>query len=460
MEKEIYTSNQKTIEVIYQSLRKHPDDKQLRLHLIRLLESEGKIEDAIDEILYLMKDENPSYEVLFLAGKLYRKFGDYKTALEFLLALYEKQPKNPDILSELAWVYYEIGDMKKARKYYSLAEVISPKGVDKKLGELLYNKELPDLEVLDTYQEIVEVDGDEDGDEESPYIIYEELPADVFEYNGKYNVFDDIVGYRDIKEKLSLYLEGFKNPKAGNFGGIVILFGPPGVGKTLFQRAMAGEYRISLQDTAKIYTTQNVEDIFISDLVFFLEKNHPAMLLMDNIDKTMFAGDDEKVLLFSKLENMMDDINDILVVMTLTYPWQIKNAKEVIFSKWVRDVIYIPPPNWEDRKKLLSMFFQAKKIRCKEEYISLLSDRFKDATPFELRKVIEGISAYTHLYNDYRMLKNFRFDGDTFTDGLERFIGNIPMAYRVWKQELLKADDSSAINFLKEIVLDVEKNFK
>ena len=169
------------------------------------------------------------------------------------------------------------------------------------------------------------------------------------------------------------------------------------------------------------------------------------------------------ILFFTLVLNasIMDDINDILVIMTFTYPWQVKNVKEVIFSKWVRDVIYIPPPNREDKRKLLSMFFKEKGIICEKSDIYSFADDLIDATPFELRKASEAISAYLHLYNTYeKVIKYPYIDADVLLGVVEGFIGNLPMSYKIWKQELLKAKKSSAINFLKEIVLNVEKNIK
>ncbi|MEM4080579.1 MAG: AAA family ATPase, partial [Metallosphaera sp.] len=104
---------------------------------------------------------------------------------------------------------------------------------------------------------------------------------------------DEIGGYDDVKKEIREYIEfPLKNKDLAKTYGLrppkgVLLFGPPGCGKTLMMRALAGEAKLNF-----IYV--NVSDIMskwygesearLKELFANARKNAPCILFFDEID--------------------------------------------------------------------------------------------------------------------------------------------------------------------------------
>lgn len=104
--------------------------------------------------------------------------------------------------------------------------------------------------------------------------------------------FDDVIGAKDAKEELAYFVKYLKNPGEYARKGLkmpkgVILFGPPGTGKTMLAKAMAGE-----SDVTFIHTEGNKflkkfvgeGTAAVHDLFAAARKYAPSILFIDEID--------------------------------------------------------------------------------------------------------------------------------------------------------------------------------
>ncbi|MGO8689120.1 MAG: ATP-dependent zinc metalloprotease FtsH [Thermoguttaceae bacterium] len=104
--------------------------------------------------------------------------------------------------------------------------------------------------------------------------------------------FDDVAGLEGVKRELQEIVEFLKNPeKFQRLGGRVprgvLLMGPPGAGKTLLARAVAGEagvpfYSVSGSEFMQMFV--GVGAGRVRDLFETAKKHAPAMLFIDEID--------------------------------------------------------------------------------------------------------------------------------------------------------------------------------
>ena len=104
--------------------------------------------------------------------------------------------------------------------------------------------------------------------------------------------FDDVAGLEGVKRELEEIVEFLKNPeKFQRLGGRVprgvLLMGPPGAGKTLLARAVAGEagvpfYSVSGSEFMQMFV--GVGAGRVRDLFETAKKHAPAMLFIDEID--------------------------------------------------------------------------------------------------------------------------------------------------------------------------------
>ncbi|NUQ66365.1 MAG: AAA family ATPase [Pirellulales bacterium] len=104
--------------------------------------------------------------------------------------------------------------------------------------------------------------------------------------------FDDVIGADGAKEELKFFIDYLKNPRRFAALGLkppkgVLLHGPPGTGKTMLARAMAGESDVAfLSASASSFVTiwqgsgpQNVRDLFGR-----ARRYAPAIIFIDEID--------------------------------------------------------------------------------------------------------------------------------------------------------------------------------
>src|SRR6202012_2248015 len=104
--------------------------------------------------------------------------------------------------------------------------------------------------------------------------------------------FADVAGIEEAKEELQEVVEFLKNPKKFQALGAkipkgVLLLGPPGSGKTLLARAIAGEagvpfFHISGSDFVEMFV--GVGASRVRDLFDTAKQNRPALIFIDEID--------------------------------------------------------------------------------------------------------------------------------------------------------------------------------
>ena len=145
----------------------------------------------------------------------------------------------------------------------------------------------------------------------------------------------DVAGLKEEKEELEEIVEFLKNP--GKFTKVgarvpkgVLLEGPPGTGKTMLAKAIAGEanvpfFSISGSDFVEMFV--GVGASRVRDLFENAKKNHPCIIFIDEIDAVarqrgtgMGGGHDEREQTLNQLLVEMDGfgVNEGIIVMAAT----------------------------------------------------------------------------------------------------------------------------------------------
>lgn len=190
--------------------------------------------------------------------------------------------------------------------------------------------------------------------------------------------FKDVAGIHEAKEEVNELIEFLKNPKkfqrlGGRIPRGVLLIGPPGCGKTLLAKAIAGEadvpfYSISGSDFVEMFV--GVGASRVRDLFKQAKDNSPCIIFLDEIDAigrkrgAGFAsgGHDEREQTLNAILVEMDgfDTNDQVIVIAATNRGDILDKALTRPGRFDRQVV-VPLPDLKGRLQILKV--HAKKVK-------------------------------------------------------------------------------------------------
>ncbi|MBI4723823.1 MAG: ATP-binding protein [Rhodomicrobium sp.] len=198
-----------------------------------------------------------------------------------------------------------------------------------------------------------------------------ESPADAFldDIDDGAVTFNDVVGLDDIKAEIQrrIVLPYLKPSLFERFrqkpGGNLLLYGPPGCGKTLIARAAAGACDARFLSV----NPEEILDKYAGEAekrlrVFFDEarSDPPAILFFDDFDVLAFKrkGPDLEAApalipaFLSELDGTLRNNGGILVIAATNAPWALDPA--FFRAGRFHRLLFVPPPGLEARKKILS----------------------------------------------------------------------------------------------------------
>ena len=186
--------------------------------------------------------------------------------------------------------------------------------------------------------------------------------------------FSDIAGLEKVKEEIMMkIIEPLKHPEVFKHfgkkaGGGILMYGPPGCGKSLIAEATAGEadvafYNAKASDLKSKYvgeTEQNIAKLFEE-----ARKEKAAIIFFDEFEaigsdrhRTSFNMKGAVSQLLAEMDGVGNKDQNILVIAATNEPWNIDSAllREGRFGT----MIYIPPPDKVTRMEMLIIHMQSR----------------------------------------------------------------------------------------------------
>ena len=183
---------------------------------------------------------------------------------------------------------------------------------------------------------------------------------------------DEVAGLDEVKEAISeaiilpmkhpeLFISKARRPWRG-----ILLFGPPGCGKTYLSKAIAAEvkatfYNVSAANIVSKWLGESEK--LVKALFDLARRSSPSIIFMDEIDAigTARSGEDVggerrmKTQLLIEIEGLQSRDNERLLVLAATnLPWQLDPALLSRFEK----KLYVPLPNQDARLKILKIHLE------------------------------------------------------------------------------------------------------
>jgi AAA+ superfamily predicted ATPase len=278
-----------------------PDDVPLRLHVAGLLLRRGRPADALAHCGVVLQGDPANREAIALLGQ----------ATQALTATGTSPPVPPTPTTDFDWRAAE--------------------------------QEL---------QGIVEPAFAEDGEQPGTAVL---------EQGGAGLVLSDVGGMTEVKQRLEVaFLGPMRNPElAKMYGkslrGGLLLYGPPGCGKTFIAKAVAGElgarfYSVSLADVLEAWlgaAERNIREIFIT-----ARRNAPCVLFLDEVDAighrrsrigSGWTGLRSAVnQLLAELDSVGADNDGVFVLAATNHPWDVDPALRRP-GRFDRTILVLPP---------------------------------------------------------------------------------------------------------------------
>jgi SpoVK/Ycf46/Vps4 family AAA+-type ATPase len=370
------------IQNLREALRQSPDNIPLKILLSEALIKGALFEEAelhLKDVLFLQQG---NLKANILLARIFFLQKKYSTALVILEGLAENHHNNPEVLLLYAKALFKEGAKDQSRNYYQKALKLNASFADEEMDNEFrlrqYEKNSPE---------------DEDDFDEDDEIRNFEKPSVNFSHVG---------GMDYVKEQIELKII---NPlkfadlyKAYDkkIGGGILLYGPPGCGKTYIAKATAGEINanfinVSIHDVFDMWlgsSEQKLHSFFEA-----ARRNAPCVLFFDEIDALGANRNDMKnhagkhVInqFLSELDGVSSNNEGVLILGATNVPWHLDPAfrRPNRFDR----IIFVPPPDIESRKNILEILLQKKPINSIDYQI--LAKKTADYSGADLKALID-----------------------------------------------------------------------
>jgi SpoVK/Ycf46/Vps4 family AAA+-type ATPase len=277
---------------------------------------------------------------LHLAGLLLES-GDSRGALEHAGSVLSSQPDSLEALRLASKAAEAAGEQERARSYIRLFNALMGQSAKSLVEEAFADAE-PPVELPRSELGNTALDDPPDERRRMPQ-SHEPHGERLWDTERPEMTLSDVAGMESVKRRLNVaFLAPMRNPDirklyGKSLRGGLLLYGPPGCGKTFIARATAGELgarfmAIGLTDVVDMWIGQsekNLHEVFET-----ARRNRPCVLFFDEIDalgrrRSLLresAGRDVVNQLLAEMDNVDSSNEGVFVLAATNHPWDVDSA--------------------------------------------------------------------------------------------------------------------------------------
>lgn len=357
------TASNDSVQALRAALAVSPDNVPLRQHLCETLVRLGNFAEAVDEYRALLPLAPARNDFKLALAEAYDQLGKQGEALVIVEDLVRRADSSAAAHLLYARLLWRGGDGQRAAAQYREALDLDPDLADPEFAERLGLHPDPS-DVVDGRVRIGRTDDSHaaaGADIERPRIG-----------------FADVGGMSELKEEIRLkIIYPLERPEiyaayGKKIGGGILMYGPPGCGKTHLARATAGEIKagflsIGINDVLDMWlgnSERNLHQIFEQ-----ARESKPCVLFFDEVDalgskrSDMQGGASRHVInqFLSEMDGLGGTNEGVLVLAATNAPWHVDAAfrRPGRFDR----VLFVPPPDAGARAEILGILCRGKPMR-------------------------------------------------------------------------------------------------
>ncbi|MEZ4686333.1 MAG: ATP-binding protein [Bacteroidia bacterium] len=368
--------NENTINSLRQALAVSPGNIPLRIHLAETLISMNRVDEAEEEYAEIIRQGDPVTGQQGIARVAFEK-GDYSKCNVILEELVNQGNDSFNILLLHARALLREQSISQAIDIYKQILERNPDFHDEELDSQLR----------------VNAAGSEAEDQDDMGLEMIQRPSIDF---------SDVGGMDQVKKEIDLkIIKPLQHPElykayGKKIGGGILLYGPPGCGKTHIARATAGQVNahfisVSLNDILDMWignSEKNLHEVFE-----IARENTPCVLFFDEIDALGASRSDMKQSsgrhlinqFLQELDGMENDNEGVLILGATNTPWHLDTAfrRPGRFDR----IIFVPPPDEAAREAIFKLKLKGKPAEGIN--YALLAKKSKDFSGADIEAAVD-----------------------------------------------------------------------
>jgi SpoVK/Ycf46/Vps4 family AAA+-type ATPase len=380
--------NDESVNALRDAVRHAPQSVPLRLHLAEVLLALGRWDESEKEYrAALLLAPNHTGVKAGLAESFYRQEKDSQA-----LVLVEDLLKNPDTPARAYLLHSRLlvkgGEIERAVRAYREAVELDPAVADEAFARMLGIGASEESDVVEGKVR----EGRGPRRNESEELL--ERPS---------LSFGDVGGMDALKEDIRLkIIYPLTHPElyqayGKTIGGGILLYGPPGCGKTHLARATAGEVKagflaVGIDEVLDMWVGQSERNLH--SLFEQARANRPCVLFFDEVDALgasradMRHGGARQLInqFLAELDGVKFSNEGVLILAATNAPWHLDNAfrRPGRFDR----ILFVPPPDENARVEILRILCRDKPVeKLDHAHVAKKTENFSGA---DLKALIDS----------------------------------------------------------------------